>query len=298
MSSSLLALKAQSDALSSESKRQVEKKKCLILLIHDFLFENGYLDTAQHLVSETSGIISKHVIADNIDLNVILSDFEAYYELRFGKKPKLLKKLDEKESNPRVLLPSSDKSSKSHLSKRSNSSSSKVLDTNTVTDVLPSISVSTTAKEKVEQSKDDILGVQGTSLNQGIKVLRANEDNIEERILKPPPSFNGDQEMRQLALSISREIYQSSPNVQFDDIISLDEPKRLLVEAVQLPLQFPSLFTGILRPWRGILLHGPPGTGKTMLAKAVASTCKTTFFNISGTLSSTNILYAFYLFEI
>ena len=69
---------------------------------------------------------------------------------------------------------------------------------------------------------------------------------------------------------------------RFDDIIELEEAKRLLVEAVQLPLRFPFLFTGILRPWRGILLHGPPGTGKTLLAKAVATECNTTFFNISG----------------
>lgn len=49
----------------------------------------------------------------------------------------------------------------------------------------------------------------------------------------------------------------------FDDIVSLHEAKRLLSEAVQLPLKFPTIFTGILRPWRGILLHGPPGTVST-----------------------------------
>jgi katanin p60 ATPase-containing subunit A1 len=54
-------------------------------------------------------------------------------------------------------------------------------------------------------------------------------------------------EMRQLANVISREIYQESPNVWFSDIIQLEEAKRLLIEAVQLPLRFPFLFTGILR---------------------------------------------------
>ncbi|XP_073038225.1 uncharacterized protein [Primulina eburnea] len=100
-----------------------------------------------------------------------------------------------------------------------------------------------------------------------------------QRSLLPP--FES-AEMRALAESLCRDIIRGSPDVKWESIKGLENAKRLLKEAVVMPIKYPKYFTGLLTPWKGILLFGPSGTGKTMLAKAVATECKTTFFNISA----------------
>jgi vacuolar protein-sorting-associated protein 4 len=120
---------------------------------------------------------------------------------------------------------------------------------------------------------------------------------------------SNDKESARLKSQLEGAIVTEKPNVKWDDVAGLLGAKEALKEAVILPRRFPQLFVGKRRPWRGILLYGPPGTvlfnlfpsipplpqkkkkyvcsmvpsqGKSFLAKAVATEADAKFFAISS----------------
>jgi len=127
------------------------------------------------------------------------------------------------------------------------------------------------------------------------KILKSQLSGIRPRRARPAgrPSISKDGEAKadleavsseeqELIDMISGTIVTESPKVKWKDIAGLENVKQALREAIVLPIMKPELFTGARRPWSGILLFGPPGCGKTLLAKAAATECKATFFSASS----------------
>uniref|UniRef100_A0A7E4UM96 vesicle-fusing ATPase n=1 Tax=Panagrellus redivivus TaxID=6233 RepID=A0A7E4UM96_PANRE len=83
--------------------------------------------------------------------------------------------------------------------------------------------------------------------------------------------------------SALRETVVETPNVSWDDIGGLQSVKRELQELVQYPVEHPEMFLKFgMQPSRGVLFYGPPGCGKTLLAKAIARECQANFISIKG----------------
>ena len=116
------------------------------------------------------------------------------------------------------------------------------------------------------------------------KTRRERPKKEKERQYKPP---SGDKDTAAIVSTLEHiKRAGGDGSVTFEQIAGIETTKRLLRDAVRLPIVAKQFFKpeGDLEPYNGILLFGPPGTGKTMLAKAVASQFHTAFFNISSSV--------------
>src|SRR6266702_2143603 len=89
--------------------------------------------------------------------------------------------------------------------------------------------------------------------------------------------------LREIEPSTTREVYVEVSETTWDDIGGLERPKDLLTEGVEWPLRFPEVYANVkVEPPRGVLLAGPPGSGKTLIARALANQCEANFISIKG----------------
>lgn len=89
--------------------------------------------------------------------------------------------------------------------------------------------------------------------------------------------------LKEVLPSAIREVFVEVPNVTWDQVGGLEDLKQKLIESVEWPLSHPKIFERMgINPPKGILLYGPPGCGKTLLARAVATESKANFISIKG----------------
>ncbi|GET86946.1 katanin-like protein [Leishmania tarentolae] len=319
--SSLAHIKTQQLAREEEEKLRARRVKGVIVLVEQFLLEQGYHQALQALQQESRISLTQFTAADNIDLLSVVQEYEEYYAFKCQRAPKLYRarggSVDEADGVGGVCTDSGERI----LSrKRKGAPASSVVASASSPPSLSSVGKPpqhlrptnlARALGHVQANSDSGatngdkpvgLSLQGESAathasgREGEKSRRDNgrdgdgsDDAAEDpfgpltnhRVLKPLPQFPTN-DLNDLAATILREILDVNPSVRWSDIADLETAKNLLREAVVMPVKYPGLFQGILRPWKGILLFGPPGTGKTLLAKAVATECRTTFFNITA----------------
>ncbi|GHO45410.1 CDC48 family AAA ATPase [Ktedonospora formicarum] len=89
--------------------------------------------------------------------------------------------------------------------------------------------------------------------------------------------------LREVEPSTTREVYVEVSETSWDDIGGLEDIKKLLTEGVEWPLRYPDIYANAkVEPPRGVLLAGPPGSGKTLIARALANQCEASFISIKG----------------
>eukprot|EP01117_Protostelium_nocturnum_P001131 TRINITY_DN11450_c0_g1_i1.p1 TRINITY_DN11450_c0_g1~~TRINITY_DN11450_c0_g1_i1.p1 ORF type:complete len:500 (+),score=163.44 TRINITY_DN11450_c0_g1_i1:58-1557(+) len=116
------------------------------------------------------------------------------------------------------------------------------------------------------------------------QVIHDNHVNVEaEKDRKKKESFEKlkqmDPKIRDIILN---EVVMENKGVSWEQVAGLEIAKQALREAAVLPILRPDIFSGLRTPARGILMFGPPGNGKTFLARCIASECNATFFSISA----------------
>ena len=318
--SALSTMRVNTMAKDVEAARAKASTRDAVVLLHRHLEDNGYGESADALAREAASALAGTTVADDVSLERIFREHEEHHVATHGAPPKLYAREakpsgrdgrardDDPEKTKTDLLgapkPSATRSTRAARDGETNTSGRTRTNAPSGGGATGAL-VTARAREKrgsaPKQAPDAALGVVGVGAADAAKNTSSTPPAASAAFLArsdraPSDAFSdldfGSEDLNALARVIARDVYVGSPDVRWGDVAGLAGAKKILREAVVAPFRYPALFTGLLRPWRGVLLHGPPGTGKTMLAKAVASASSgpsqdqgergSVFFNVSA----------------
>uniref|UniRef100_A0A1A9ZLK8 AAA+ ATPase domain-containing protein n=1 Tax=Glossina pallidipes TaxID=7398 RepID=A0A1A9ZLK8_GLOPL len=258
------------------------RHKNILYLIQRYLSDNGLFATAKALLTEAR-LNEEFELCDNIDLDSIYLEYATYHQLKFGKYPKFLRKIKE----PIKL----------DLAQKRNKIKAKPVDAE-----VNETGAETARKRDWLMMDVNDLKVTVTKIDTPSRDEQVDSDTLPKKhnveslaslreVQHGNNIANGDlllscQEWQNLADMLRSTIVHEDVILSWGDMCGNSACVEIIKEAVLTPLKYPQLFANGLKPWRSVLLHGPPGSGKTMLAKVLYAETKekVTFFNITSSM--------------
>ncbi|KAH8276537.1 hypothetical protein KR044_011262 [Drosophila immigrans] len=286
-----VAATAASTILCEDVRNFTTRRRNLLYLMHRYLLENGFYSSAEALKGE-GRLSDEFELCDNVDLDAIYLEYASFFNMKFGKYPRILKKVA-----PKLKLELNANSSTKSVNKNAVASTQEPGGNNTqlacwhagvgAATAAAAASLATEAQQQLPQpsSNRPALQIRKMETAEAVEPRVAGFAEIEHGHAADDALF-ASLEWQALAELVKTSVLSEDLKLRWADVCGNQSAIELVKEAVLTPIEYPQLFAHGLKPWRSLLLHGPPGSGKTFLAKALYAETrhKVTFFNITASI--------------
>lgn len=284
---------AAAQVLCEDVRNFSNRRRNIMYLMHRYLVENGFYSSAEAL--KTEGRLSEeYELCDNIDLDGMYLEYASFFNMKFGKYPKILKK-----AGPKIKLEMAGKAQPKQ--EKQEKPQAKPQNEGSLANWHMGVGAATVAAAaSLNPSSNPSSQSQFPDSNNPLQIRKMDTPaegscndapaklvgEIEHGHLGGDDSLFASMDWQSLAELVKTSILREEINLRWSDVCGNQRAIELIKEAVLTPIEYPQLFAHGLKPWRSLLLHGPPGSGKTFLAKALYSETRgqVTFFNITASI--------------